>query len=173
MRMDDLKKLATGNILFNLNKIIAPKLVTILYFLGLAAIVLWAVAHFFLAFRFGFGSGLWGLLEIAVFGLLAMVALRIACEGIIVYFAAHAAQADEYVAPHTSGSLIDDVRDAIEDLAEEEEASDRYAAAPSPVAPRPAASDVTAPVAEEPAIMPNADAPKPVPNDESKSTPST
>ena len=133
MKMDDFKKLATGNVLFNLSRIISPKLVTILYFLGLAAIVLWAVTHFFAAFRFGFGSGLWGLLEIAVFGLLALVVLRIACEAVIVYFRAHADTTEEYAPMRGHGSLIDEVREAIEDLADDE--SD--AAAPTPVTPAP------------------------------------
>ncbi|SDG79331.1 DUF4282 domain-containing protein [Pelagibacterium luteolum] len=162
MPMDDFKKLATGNILFNLNRIIAPKLVTILYFLGLAAILLWAVTHFFSSFRFGFGSGLWGLLEIAVFGLLALVVLRIVCEGVIVYFTAHTAEADAYTPTGSSGSLIDDVRDALEELAEAEEIEERPTPAAAPVTPKkPAPADVAAPVAEEPAIMPDADAPKP------------
>lgn len=144
MRLEDISKLATGNILFNLNRIIAPRLVTLFYLLGLAAIMLWAVTHFFSTFRFGFGSGLWGLLEIAVFGLLALIVLRIACEAVIVYFRAHAAQADDYAPAKVNASLIDDVREAIEDLAEEEaEAEETYRPTPptpAPPAPAPSAS---------------------------------
>lgn len=171
MRMDDFKKLATGNVLFNLNRIISPKLVTILYFLGLAAILLWAITHFFSSFRFGFGSGLWGLLEITIFGLLGLVALRIVCESVIVYFSAHAEETDAYAPAGSSGSLIDDVRDALEDLADAEDET-RPAPPPAPVAPKkPASADVATPVAEEPAVMPDADAPKPAPQAPVKTEP--
>jgi hypothetical protein len=158
MRFDDLRKLATGNVLFNLGRIISPRLVTILYLLGLAAIGLWAVNHFFSSFRFGFGNGLWGLLEIAVFGLLAFVALRIICEAAIVFFRANSAETETYEPEHTGASLIDDVREAIEDLADQEP-DPVEPAAPAPVAPTPPAP--AAPVAEEPAIMPEEEAPKP------------
>lgn len=121
MTLEDIKKLATGSLLFSLNRIISPRLINILYFLGLATIVLWAISHFFATFSYGFGSGLWGLLEIAVFGLLGFVVLRIACEAIIVFFRANEKFAD--VAPSSKGNntLIDEVRDAIEELAEEDD----------------------------------------------------
>lgn len=160
MRFDDLRKLATGSVLFNLGRIISPRLVTILYLLGLAAIALWAVNHFFSSFRFGFGNGLWGLLEIAVFGLLAFVALRIACEAIIVFFRANSAEAETYEPQHLGSSLIDDVREAIEDLADQEP-DPVEPVAPAPVAPASPAPPPSSPVAEEPAVMPDADAPKP------------
>ena len=136
MRFDDLRKLATGNVLFNLGRILSPRLVTILYLLGLAAIVLWAVNHFFSTFRFGFGNGLWGLLEIAVFGLLAVVILRIACEAVIVFFRVNAAEADDYAPARPTASLIDEVREALEDLAEQEPDTTEP---PSPVTPNPPA----------------------------------
>ncbi len=140
MRFEDIKKLATGTVLFDLHRVIAPRLVTIAYLLGLAAIALWAVNHFFYSFRFGFGNGLWGLLEIAVFGLLALVVLRIACEAVIVYFKAHkGAAAEVEVQPARPGAtLIDDVRDAIEDLADQEPELEEYeapVAAPPPPPP--------------------------------------
>lgn len=139
MRFEDIRKLATGNTLFNLHRVIAPRLVTVAYLLGLAAITLWAVNHFFYSFRFGFGNGLWGLLEIAVFGLLALVALRITCEAVIVYFKAHEDEAAEVaVAPSRPGAtLIDDVREAIEELAEREAETDPASApvAAAPVVP--------------------------------------
>lgn len=163
MRFDDLRKLATGNVLFNLGRILSPRLVTILYLLGLAAILLWAVDHFFSTFRFGFGNGLWGLLEIAVFGLLAVVVLRIACEAVIVFFRANASEAEDYEPERPTASLFDEVREAIEDLADQE--PDHAPEAPSPVAPNPPADTTTppTPVAGEPAVMPNEDAPKPSP----------
>ncbi|MCD7061193.1 DUF4282 domain-containing protein [Pelagibacterium xiamenense] len=146
MQFEDVRKLATGTVLFNLNRIIAPRLITILYLLGLAGIVLWAIDHFFDAFRFGFGNGLWGLLEIAVFGLLALVILRIVCEAVIVFFRAHEAEAVSATRPRAATSLIDDVRGAIEELAEEEQeastvaepASRTPAATASAAAPAPA-----------------------------------
>lgn len=148
MQFEDVKKLATGTVLFNLNRIIAPRLVTIVYLLGLAGIVLWAVNHFFLTFRFGFGTGLWGLLEIAVFGLLALVVLRIACEAVIVFFRAHQAQAATATTqPRANASLIDEVRGAIEELAEEEETQAEQDAPAS----RPAASAAPAPAKKAPA----------------------
>lgn len=119
MTLDDLQKLATGSLLFSLDRIIAPRLVNIFYLLGLAAIVIWAISHFFLTFGFGFGAGLWGLLEIAVYGLLSFVVLRISCEAIIVYFEAHKSAVNTSNQPRPAASLIDEVRDAIEELAEE------------------------------------------------------
>jgi|TARA_A100001391_G_scaffold162150_3_gene121111 hypothetical protein len=161
MRFDDLRKLATGSVLFNLGRIISPRLVTILYLLGLAGIGLWAINHFFSSFRFGFGNGLWGLLEIAVFGLLAFVALRIVCEAVIVFFRVNSAEAETYEPEHAGASLIDDVREAIEDLADQEP-DPVEPVAPSPVAPTPPPPPPpAAPVAEEPAVMPDADAPSP------------
>ncbi|WP_196258605.1 DUF4282 domain-containing protein [Pelagibacterium limicola] len=141
MRFEDIKKLATGTVLFDLKRIIAPRLVTIAYLLGLAAILLWAVNHFFYSFRFGFGNGLWGLLEIAVFGLLALIILRVACEAVIVYFKAHREETAEVVPVRPGATLIDDVRDAIEDLAEQEpdiEEVEVVVAPPPPPSARPA-----------------------------------
>jgi len=153
MRTEDLKKLATGSVLFNLNRIITPKIVTILYFLGLATILLWAINHFFYSFRFGFGNGLWGLLEIAVFGLFAFVVLRIICDSVIVFFKAHSAEAAEATRTGATTSLIDEVRDAIEDLADEEPDEPFE---PSPAAPpstRPAAASA-APAARASVLSP-------------------
>lgn len=181
MRMNDFKKLATGNVLFNLNRVISPTLVTILYFLGLAAVIVWAVAHFFSTFRFGFGSGLWGLLEIVVFGLLAVVVLRIVCEAVLVFFKTHVDEAEDYAPARSTGSLIDDVRDALEDLADAEDtdyapaakAPSPVAPAPRPVTPTPPAAPSTpatpapvAPVAEEPVVTADPDTPKPAASDE-------
>lgn len=132
MRLDDLRKLATGTVLFTLDRVISPRLVKVLYLLGLGAIIVWAVRHLFANFAFGFGAGLWGMLEIAVFGLLAFVVLRILCEAVIVYFRTHADVSD--TPPHRlTGSLLDDVRGAIEELASEEDDEDDEAIpAPGP-----------------------------------------
>lgn len=119
MTLDDLKRLFTRQTLFRLDAILSPRLVPILYALGLAGILLWAVSHLFWSFGFGFGTGLWGLLEIAVFGLLALVALRISCEALLVWFKAHESSGDTVNRSRYSASLLDEVREAIRDLAEE------------------------------------------------------
>jgi len=167
MKFEDIRKLATGTILFDLNRIIAPRIVTIVYLLGLAAIALWAINHFFLTFSFGFGSGLWGLLEILIFGLLAMMILRVACEAVIVYFKAHASEAEQVTQPRGSASLIDDVRDAIEDLAEQEPdfADDDPVDTVPPAAsvPDPSVSSPTPPPAKSTVPTPPPPAPPPTP----------
>ncbi|UJQ95251.1 DUF4282 domain-containing protein [Mariluticola halotolerans] len=141
MTFDDLKKLATSTLLFSLDRIIAPRLITILYLLGLAAIVLWTISHLFATFAFGFGAGLWGLLEIAVFGLLGFVVLRIVCEALIVYFKANEGVATTASHPRPSVSLIDEVRDAIEELADDDYEAEP---APAPAKPRAAAKPAAA-----------------------------
>ncbi len=124
MTLDDLKRLLTRQTLFRLDSILSPRLVPIFYALGLAGILLWAISHFFFRFGTGFGDGLWGLLEIVVFGLLAFVGLRIGCEALLVWFKAHESSADPVGRGRYSASLLDEVRDAIRDLAEEGEDPD-------------------------------------------------
>ncbi len=119
-KMEYLQKLITGNVLFSLDRIITPKLVHILYLLGLFAIVLWAISHLFSTFSDGFGSGLWGLVEIAVFSLIGFVLLRIICEAIIVYFKANQQAVEESNLVKVPVSLIDEVKEAIEELAQDE-----------------------------------------------------
>jgi len=144
MTLDDLKRLFTRQTLFKLDAILAPRLVPILYALGLSAILLWAISHLFLTFGANFGNGLWGLVEIVVFGLLALVVLRIVCEALLVYFKAHEATGETVNRSRYSASLLDEVRDAIRDLAEEGEddyaEADEYitpATGPVPPAPKP------------------------------------
>src|SRR5690606_8672104 len=120
MTLEDIRKLATGSLLFSLDRIIAPRMVNILYLLGLAGIALWAISHFFVTFSYGFGAGLWGLLEIAVFGLLGFVVLRFVRDALIVYYRANTKAVQAVIQPRPSTSLIDEVRDAIEELAEQE-----------------------------------------------------
>src|SRR5690606_37135967 len=120
MRFDDLRKLGTGNVLFNLGRNISPRLVSTVSLLGLASIVLWAINPVFATFPSGFGHGLWGLPDIAVFGLLDITVLRIACEAVIVYFRIHASAAEDYAPARSTVSLIDAVREAIEEPADQE-----------------------------------------------------
>ena len=124
MTLDDLKRLFTRQTLFRLDAILSPKLVPILYALGLAGILLWAVSHMFWSFGFGFGTGLWGILEILVFGLLLLVTLRISCEALLVWFKTHESSGETVNRSRYSASLLDEVRDAIRDLAEEGETVD-------------------------------------------------
>lgn len=123
MNLNDLKKLVTGPVLINLDRIITPKLITLFYLAGLAAIALWSINHLFFSFRFGFGNGLWGILEVAIFGTLALIMLRALCEIALVFFKSH----EDIVARHNQNrrlapapTLIEDVREAIEDLAQDD-----------------------------------------------------
>lgn len=124
MTLDDLKRLLSRQTLFRLDSILSPKLVPILYALGLATILLWAINHFFFRFGTGFGNGLWGILEIIVFGLLAFVSLRIVSEALLVWFRSHEATGESVQRSRYSASLLDEVRDAIRDLAEHGSESD-------------------------------------------------
>ena len=151
MTLDDLKRLFTRQTLFRLDAILSPKLVPILYALGLASILLWAVSHLFWSFGFGFGTGLWGLLEILVFGLLSFVGLRILCEALLVWFRTHESSGETVARSRYSASLLDEVRDAIRDLAEEGDDDLDYAEADEYITP---ATDPA------PYVAPSADAPR-------------
>ncbi len=136
MTLDDLKRLLSRQTLFRLDAILSPKLVPILYALGLASILLWAINHFFFRFGTGFGNGLWGILEIVVFGLLAFVALRIGSEALLVWFRSHEATGESVQRSRYSASLLDEVRDAIRDLAEQGDETD-FAEADEYITPAP------------------------------------
>ncbi len=138
MTLDDLKKLFMGPTLFRLDTILASRLVPVLYFVGLAAILIWAVDHLFFSFGFGWSNGLWGLLEIVVYGLLALVGLRIAAEMVLVFFKSHDMATRLVADDRIASTLLDEVRDAIHDLAEDEGPDEVIVPAtqPPPVAPR-------------------------------------
>jgi len=140
MTGDDLRRIFLGPTLFRLDTILSPRLVPVLYASGLAAILLWAVSHLFESFGRAFGDGLWGLLEIAVYGGFAVVVLRAACEALLVYFKANEAAADSVSRTRISSSLLEDVRDAIHDIADEEDDEDMItpATVPAPDANLPA-----------------------------------
>jgi hypothetical protein len=118
MTLDDLKKIFLSPTLFRLETILSPKLVPVLYGTGMFALLLWAVGHLFLTFGRTFGDGLWGLLEIAVYGALGLIALRIICEVLLVFFKANEAATRTVAVSRLSGSLMDEVRDAIHDIAD-------------------------------------------------------
>ena len=119
MTGDDLKRIFLGTTLFRIDTILGSRLVPILYATGLASLLLWAVTHLFATFGRNFGDGLWGLLEIVVFGLLGLLALRIVCEVLLVFFKLNDSTAREVGLSRVSSSLADDVRDAISDIAAE------------------------------------------------------
>ena len=121
MSLEDLRKLATGPVLLSMESILGPRLVPLLYGLGLAGIGLWVIAYFFASFALGFGEGLWGLVVIAVFAPLAAVLLRLGCEAILIYFKKNEAVAMSLRRPRTSATLIEEVSAAIRDLAEDDE----------------------------------------------------
>lgn len=119
MTLDDLKKIFLSPTLFRLETVLSPKLVPVLYGTGMFALLLWAVGHLFLTFGRTFGDGLWGLLEIAVYGALGLIALRVICEVLLVFFKANEAATRTVAVSRLSGSLMDEVREAIHDIAED------------------------------------------------------
>ncbi|WP_423067874.1 DUF4282 domain-containing protein [Devosia sp. CN2-171] len=120
MTLDDLKKIFLSPTLFRLETILSPRLVPVLYGTGLAALLLWSVGHLFASFGRNFGDGLWGLLEIAVFGALFLIVLRVVCEVLLVFFKANEATTRAVSLSRVPASLIDEVRDAIHDIAEDD-----------------------------------------------------
>lgn len=149
MTLDDLKRLFTRQTLFRLDAVLSPRLTPIIYAVGLAGILIWAVRHLFSTFAMGFGNGLWGLLEIVVFGLLLVLALRVFCEALLIYFKTHEIEGETVSRSRFSASLLDEVREAIRDLAEEDEAdfaeADEYITPATEPPPRPPEPPVTMP----------------------------
>jgi len=130
MTPDDMRKIATSPTLFNLDRMISPRIIKVLYLLGLSAIVIWSVAHLTTTFGKSFIEGFWGLIEIVVYGLLAFVVLRVACETLIVFFRKNEAAMAEPPVERPIGSIFEDVKGALEELAED----DKPAEAPKAVA---------------------------------------
>jgi hypothetical protein len=132
MTSDDLKRIFLGPTLFRLDTILSPRLIPVVYLTGLAAILIWAVRHLFAAFGSSFGNGLWGLLEIVVFGAFMLVVLRAASEALLVFFKANESAADSVSRTRISSSLLEDVRDAIHDIADEQDDEDMITPATVP-----------------------------------------
>lgn len=141
MNFDDLKKIFLSPTLFRLDTILSPRLVPVLYAVGLASLLLWAVTHLFATFGRTFGDGLWGLLEIVVFGMLGVVVLRMVCEFLLVFFKVNETATRTVSLGLVSTSLLDDVRDAISDIADESEDPEVEIDDPGPD-PEPAARPV-------------------------------
>jgi hypothetical protein len=121
MFWDDLIKMLSGPAIYRLDSLIGQKLAPLLYVSGLAGIVLWAVSHLVASFEIGFAQGLWGILEILVYGALALVLLRVLCEVVLVFFASREASAVGIDRGRRPGSLIEEVGDAIRELAEDDD----------------------------------------------------
>lgn len=119
MTFDDLKKIFLSPTLFRLDTLLSPRLVPVLYATGLASLLLWAVIHLFSTFSRTFGDGLWGLLEIAVFGVFGLVVLRMVCEFLLVFFKVNETATKTVSLSLISTSLLDEVKDAISDIAED------------------------------------------------------
>lgn len=120
MTLDDLKKLATSGTIFNLDRMIAPKIIKMLYLLGLGAISIWAIRHLFGSFAQSFAAGIWGLLEIGIIGLGSFVLLRVLCETLLVFFKKNAEHLTLATDTRPAMSIFDDVKDALEELADDE-----------------------------------------------------
>src|SRR3569833_3838581 len=121
MTSDDLRRIFMGPTLFRLVTILSPRLVPGLYVTGLGSILLWAVTHLVYAFAGSFWDGLWSLLEIVVYGAFGLVLLRTLCEALLVWFKAHESAADSVSRTRISSSLLEEVRDAIHEMADEED----------------------------------------------------
>lgn len=120
MTFEEFGKFLNRTLLLSLDRINGPSLVRMVYLLGLAVAAVWGLNHFFATFRTGFGDGLWGLLEIVVFGLFGLALLRVVCEALIVYFEANKEAVATASRAERQTNLIDEVRDAIEQLSEDE-----------------------------------------------------
>ncbi|SFZ82212.1 protein of unknown function [Devosia enhydra] len=126
MPIEDIKKILLSPALFRLDRRLAPSLVPLLYAVGLFGVLIWAVKHLFATFGENFGNGLWGLLEIITFGTLALIGLRILCEGVLAYFRMaddEGALEPEHRVPST---LLEDITDALEDIADVVDDEDDY-----------------------------------------------
>jgi hypothetical protein len=124
MTSDDLKRIFMGPTLLRLDTILSPRLVPVLYVTGLATLLLWAVSHLFATFGRNFVDGLWGLLEIVVYGAFGLVVLRVVCEALLVWFKTNEVATDSVSRTRISTSLLEEVRDAIHDIADEEDDDD-------------------------------------------------
>ena len=170
MTFEEFGKFLNRTLLLSLDRINGPSLVRMVYLLGLAVAAIWGLNHFFATFRTGFGDGLWGLLEIVVFGLFGLALLRVVCEALIVYFEANKDAVATASRAERQTNLIDEVRDAIEQLSEDEkdekalaelEAAKPPAKAAAPAKTGAAAKSATAkPAAAKPAAPKSAAAGK-------------
>lgn len=121
MTSDDLRRILMGQTLFRLDTILSPRLVPVLYITGLATLLLWGVTHLVSAFAGSFWDGIWSLLEIVVYGAFGIALLRTLCEALLVWFKANESAADSVSRTRISTTLLEEVRDAIHEMADEED----------------------------------------------------
>jgi hypothetical protein len=124
MFWEDFKKLVSGPTLYRLDGLIGARLAPVLYAVGLSAAVLWAIAHLVTSFAVSFAQGLWSLLEIVVYGGLWVIALRITCEMVLVFFESRSSLVATIDRNRRPGSLLDEIGDAIHELAEDDDNGD-------------------------------------------------
>jgi hypothetical protein len=99
--------------------------VPVFYATGLAALLLWSVGHLFVSFGRNFGDGLWGTARDR--GLWRAVPAGAAhrVRVLLVYFKAHETVTSTVsLYARVPTSLLDEVRDAIHDIAEADEPYD-------------------------------------------------
>ena len=122
MTSDDLKRIFEGNTLFRMNSVLGVRLIPLLYTVGLFAFLLWGIEHLFATFSQSFGAGLWGLLQIAAYGALGILLLRVLSEMLLVYFKGNESIVQQINQDRgLSNSLLEDVRDAIREIADEDD----------------------------------------------------
>jgi hypothetical protein len=124
--LNDLRRMLTGPALLSLTSPFGSRLVPVLYIVGLVAIVIWAVNLVVTGFALAWSLGIWSIIEVVVYGSLMVLALRAICEVLLIYFS----RAGLPVAAGSEATLLDEVRDAIDHLAEEDAASVAKAEAP-------------------------------------------
>lgn len=118
MAIEDIKRIVLSPALFRLDRALALRLVPLLYGAGLFAILIWAVKHLFAAFGQNFGNGLWGLLEIIAFGAVALLALRIVCEGLLLHFQQREEAGEVLPEDRVPTTLLEEIGDALHDIAD-------------------------------------------------------
>ena len=123
--------------MFRLDAILGRRLIPVFYALGLCGIGLWAVDHLFASFAYNFGQGLWGILEILVYGPLWILLLRLVCEALQVFFKANESAANAVNRGKMSRSLLEEVGDAIHELADDDDDFISPATDPAPFVPDP------------------------------------
>jgi hypothetical protein len=118
MIWDDVRRVLLSPATYRLGTPMGRALVPLLYLFGMAAILVWSVAHMVDCFVIGWSYGIWGIIETLVYAPLMFIALRIVAELVLVRFGAAVAP----IRPQTStGTLIEEVTDAIHELAEDDD----------------------------------------------------
>lgn len=139
---DDLRRVLSGPGLMRLSTLQTSRLVPVLYAVGLWAVLVWAVAHLVAGFAAGLGPGIWGLIETVVFGGFMVLALRTVCEAFLILFA-RSELPRQAKRPDNPG-LFDEVREAIHELARDDDDGIAPATDPAPFIPDDAYADIEA-----------------------------